>query len=1094
MANNNFKVDLSGMVREIQDMNRAMEQLGQIAQGVFNNLGRAADMFGSKMNQQGIPGKSGGSIVMPGQEQMLTARGQQAMSEASERSAAAVRLQQKMTNNPQGYMINAEDQIMRKSTSAQGTLYHYTGFDKQTLQQSIAAAQQSSAFAQSAQGFSAGNTPRSIDDFKLARGYNQKDLPRILGMSEDAAKLASNLGGIAGSTTNTNVQGALNSVKSDLLRQNEMFIANLSKYNSAGPGTDDQKKAFAELTKAMRDLEDAVDNANSISKDAARFGGGGGSGGSGGIGGQIAEFFQKNRRGIGAVTDLAVAGVSAYLAVDVATKRATYGKQMERDEAVANLASGSFQNLMASHDMSKAENLLRYRGDMITPGAFNYLGKGGLDRAMDSSRAMEKDKIDLLKSERNQALWSGFGQAVTGVGTGLALGSISGGLGLAAGVGGIIAGVGTMANAYYGSEYTAISGGLDGIKGGPMAQRAALAKLKAEEFSNAQKFQELELQMNPQKVMGTQEYLDRARAQNRAAALVGGYAMSGNSSSRVTLNDSEQKTLDDSIRASDAIKESLAKDRFATIPTPLLARSALLYAVDRNISTRSSSDRWVGEQNIKDNLERKIIGIDDSIERQEARYSRRGPDSYATSLGMSESEFMISNAEMINAMGFKNSDNQAQTSGLLRMSKGGMGDFGQLLGNLTSLNKSSGGNDNYDQLRRIMAAGVSAGFDTSRVAMQFVQTTSELSRSLGITSADSLAKGLSFGATALSQTGKADERTLGLAAKGMSDLAAYTSDASGTTGALKLMGIYGAGGRLGQGGGILSASSSEELLQFQKELMGSGKLSDKAADVVRLLGGDTPENRKSALGQVTGALQGSTVGLRGVVEGNFAANTALQKKYGVTSVNELMMKSRGFVGKQKDDFMRDLTAITADAAQSNDLPRELGQGLGSFMMRSESGYTSEADMNKMNKLIAEGLKKSINPADIEMKRFVSQMYKETTFESSKRAVSMGEYKNYLKSGGQASLSAMMGDTETPITSASIAKAEGDALTGDKNAQAFLKDAEKEIAKMSRFDLATQAAAQADAVAQSGASKVYVTNLLEIQQYMRPLTGRDEFNK
>lgn len=1099
MANNGFKVDLSSMVREIQDMNRAMEQLGQVAQGVFSNLGRAADMFGSKMNQQGIPGKSN-SVILPGQDQMLTSRGAQAMSEAAERSGAAIRLQQQMALNPQGYMTNGEDQIMRRTQGANGTTYSYTGFDKGTLQQSILASQQSAQQSQNAQfgGFAPG-IPRA-NDYKLAAGYNQRDLPRILGMSEDAAKLASNLGGMAGSSTNASVQNALNSVKGDLLRQNETFISNLTRYNSAEAGSDDQKKSFAELTRTMRDLENSVEDANNIAKDAKRFGGGGG-GGSGGFKNFLAQHKEEFGTAIKSVLGITTAGVGGYLATDAALKRATYGKELERDESTASLASKSFQQLMNSHDMTKVENLLKYRGDMIFPDQFKYLGRGGFDNAFNTSGGITKDKLDLLQAERRQAMFGGISQIVGGIGTGVALGAMSGGLGLLSGVSGIAGGMNSLAQGYIGSQYTAASGGLEGGFGGFMAnmmgsspaarrhaREAAVAQMQNEQFSNAQMLQDLELQRNPNKLMGTQEYLDRTRAMNRSADLVGGYAMTANTGLSMS---GRSRAMFDAASAQGQRNRALEGTIVPRTPLVLTAENRIAAIKDDMENNPDAFRQWSRQSgDLRKTISRSDLSVASQMEAARGEASRGGRDSYATSLGMSESEFMMTNAGLTNAMGSRAS--YAQTARLLSMSKGGLGSTEALMGSLTALNRVSGGADNTKQLEQIMAAGVSAGFDKSRVAMQFVQTTTELTRSLGLQSADSVARSLSFGASSISQTGRADERTLAMAAKGMGELANYTGSNSGTVGAMKLMGAYGAGSTLGQGAGILTNSSSAELIQYQRELGGSGALSDKAMNIVRLLGGDTPENRRRALSQVSGSLAGSTAGLRGTMEGSFAQNSALQKKYGVTSIAALMQVGKGFVGKQKDDFIHDMMAMGSESAAGNGMSSEMGQQFASQLLQTDAGFNSEADVNKLNKTIRAGVNKSVNPADVGMQRFIQQMYGQAKFDSAKTPIGMREYKDFLDAGGNATLSASYGGKQTTVTKDSLANAEILAAKGDKNAQGFLDDAKQEVSKMSRFDLAQQA--QANSQAQEGAQKVYVTNMYQVSQYLKPMDMPKNFNR
>lgn len=1119
MSNNNFKFDLSGMTREIQEINRALEQMGIVAQNVFNTVGRAADLMGTKVNQ---PIKSS-SVILPGTDQMMTATGQQAMSEAAERSYDAIRLQQRMTKNPQGFITNGDDQIMKKTMGANGSpLYSSTGFTTQEFKRSLAAAQASAPPVIT-------NAPSSPfisgrDDYSLARGYNQKDLPRLLGASEDSSKLIQKLDSISSSTTNANVGGAVGAIKSELAKQNEAFINALTRYNSAAPDTDDQRKSFAQLTKQMSSLESAIDDANQIAKDSGRFSGGGGGSGGGnkGIGSQFWEFLQKNSRIISSAVGLGVAGASAYYGTGVGLRNATFGKEMAYDQSRSSLASASFKQLQDSYDMSRAENMLKYRGDILFPGDFKYLGAGGFQRALGFAGGMQKDAIEKMQAERTLGMIGGVGGILGGLGTGLAMSAINPALGLLSGVGGVVGGVNSITSSYLNSPLTAMNGGLSsgplGYIGGMMgisqrsmrmSQSAALSEFQNKQFSDAQMAQDLELQRNPDKLLGTQEYLDRTRAQNRAAELVGGYAMSAtsmdgrpaiptrirNATIRAAgINRNARALQERGIDAADRAADqgyAIARDSFSL--NPLNSMMDSVSTVSRLLAGGLTSQTGLfSPSDDSKMLAQKAARRAQETQAEEDSYKqitlrenvRRNS---AISLGMSGSDYIYANAQATNALGGGAMASDSETYRLLSMSKGGLGSYESILGNLSGLNRVSGGSDNISRLEQIMATGVAAGFDKSRVATQFVQTTLELSKSLNVTSADNVARSLTFGASSVSLSGRADEKSLAESAKGIQDLAAFTSNTSGMTGSLGLMGIYGAGGRIGTGGGMLNSASTEQLMDYEQQLS-SGSITDpRLKSILANAGGD----KDAVLKQIRGATTGKNAGLRGQMDAIIAQGNGVAKKYGATTFDELLNKGRGLTGKARSDFMFDITSLGKEAAAGNGISEELGAQFGAQQMRQYAGFDSAADMKAMNGVIARGKALSINPAQVRMREFVESMYQGSRFDSAKKPVSMDEYKTYLDSGGTPLLSGRYGNDKLQIDQGSISAMEAKAKAGDAAAQSFLDDAKNQIGQVSRFDLAQNA--QASQQAQEGAQRVYVTNMYQISSYMKGLDPRANNN-
>jgi hypothetical protein len=106
---------------------------------------------------------------------------------------------------------------------------------------------------------------------------------------------------------------------------------------------------------------------------------------------------------------------------------------------------------------------------------------------------------------------------------------------------------------------------------------------------------------------------------------------------------------------------------------------------------------------------------------------------------------------------------EATGNSLIKMSRSGYGSMEQLLGNMSTLSGISGKGNSLSDLKAILGAAVSAGFDGSRLGQKFVETTAKVAGSLNLIDVGSMGKNLG---TMASNFGNG-ERGLAQAASGL---------------------------------------------------------------------------------------------------------------------------------------------------------------------------------------------------------------------------------------------------------------------------------------------------------------------------------------
>lgn len=196
-----------------------------------------------------------------------------------------------------------------------------------------------------------------------------------------------------------------------------------------------------------------------------------------------------------------------------------------------------------------------------------------------------------------------------------------------------------------------------------------------------------------------------------------------------------------------------------------------------------------------------------------------GALSVGANLGFSVDEFDLMRAQAQNAGGVgAGPDNSGlRTQRLVQMSRSGRGSFEQLLGNVTAISKISGTGGNEQLLERIMSNAVASGFDKSRTAQEFVQTTTGIASSMGLTNVGGVSRQIG----AISSLAGTGERGLSEAARGFQSIEGIRNNVLSRS--LESVNLSKLGVKYGTGAvdqlGVLSVAKQQDVL---KELQAAG--------------------------------------------------------------------------------------------------------------------------------------------------------------------------------------------------------------------------------------------------------------------------------
>lgn len=441
-------------------------------------------------------------------------------------------------------------------------------------------------------------------------------------------------------------------------------------------------------------------------------------------------------------------------------------------------------------------------------------------------------------------------------------------------------------------------------------------------------------------------------------------------------------------------------------------------------------------------------------------------DTVFSRLEMAPHEFMQSANMVTNVLG--NSTGTAgggirasidTTERMVALGRSGLGDFQSMLGNVAAINRTSGGQDNIARLEQVLGSAVAAGFDKSRTAQMFVQTTNDISRSMNVTNVGFTGQILGQSARLMSTTGLADERSLSAAAAGMGTYAQFTAQRGGLVGAFKSASMFAAGATLGGGAGILSGLSSMEAASMLAELENnSTPITNPKLN--RLI---TMQGREGAANQIRAIRSGSNMATRSVMNmmgGKFdSVLSAMQDA-----------KSRGD-DKQFNALQQNFLARANDVGETMGLGGNAGEAW-AIQEMADRKIISQVDASGMlQQKINSGMNAFADPAKQRLRSYLDGITKD--FVGSTRGVRGKQYDEYIAAGGTP-LSVSMNYEKfagRPITPQALEDAR-------KNNKELFDAMTGTLDNTSSLDL-VRGASLANAQLQGDSQKVYLTNAREL---------------
>lgn len=381
-----------------------------------------------------------------------------------------------------------------------------------------------------------------------------------------------------------------------------------------------------------------------------------------------------------------------------------------------------------------------------------------------------------------------------------------------------------------------------------------------------------------------------------------------------------------------------------------------------------------------------------------------GYDSVLSRLEMAPHELMQNMNMVTSVMGNRRTGNAANlavgrrfeglqasigdTERMTLLGRSGLGDFQSLVGNVASLNRVSGGQNNLGQLEQILGSAVQAGFDKSRTAQMFVQTTTELAKSLNITNVSSLAGLVGRSAEMMSVSGIADERSLAAAAQGMSAYGNMTSSRGGLVGALKTAQIFSAGSLIGSGAAILSGVSAPEASSMLAEVESGNISNPKLNRLMTLQGGDKEAIKRQLKGVREGGntvMRGLTSAFGGAEFGQTMTEMTAAKQAGNTKNLEVLQKK--FLARANE--MGELQGMGGAGGEAWAMQEMADKGI------VDTNVAKDVIEQKMNR----GYDMFHDPAKQNVRKYLDGLLRD--FRGNTKGVTMGQYEEYMSAGGVA---------------------------------------------------------------------------------------------
>lgn len=1058
MANNNLKFDLGSTVRQVAELNQALQALGQVAQTLFSNLGSLTDAFGSKVTNaaQNVNQATGGSG-------MMTQTGQQQAANVIRDRFMNKIIRSDLESGGGKYMVS-DGNVMERMVTAGGTIWRGTGrtaegvFRNETAEGAMASAiaRSSTPAAPSTPSFN----PTQTGSIRNAPGYNIADVPRLVasqggigGISDSLAKSIESLNK-TNNESNRNLASVLDKIRSDLNANNEKFTQVFQEYSSKSaldPSSDEYKEYMSRLTNAMKSLEDSIDAAKEGSRNAPPPPGGGGGG--------FTDMINRWGGVAGAVGGLAVGGAQAYYSVSAAYQNALHGRQLEQAQLYGQFTQAGYGQMKRMMDVNSAEGLLLSKGDKLLPGEFLFQGVSGRNRALELGRGMNEESREIQRLERERGFWGSVGQ----IGTGAMIGAAgvaglvpSGGASTAMAAGGmhqVMSGVTGILTNDITSPYTLREGGgaLTNYVGGRLvkgysekaawAQRAELTRDFVDQQSRAQEFSEAELKARQPLVDAMQGLLDAQSARREAARLIGGHRTrrlteySGAYFDLGRANRMEANAAD--------VYEDITTGFGDSFDTSLIPGSRQNFGGRRLVKTR--------EQVLKEA----------EAEREHAlgRLPWIGK-------GMTQAEWIGAHAQT--TLGMRGRSATDREVGIMAsMELAGLGSISQnaaLMGGMGGV-AGGGGKDNYNNFMKAMSSAISIGFDDSRMSKQFVQSTAELARSVGTTNIGGMANLIGLTAQIGGKGGRADELSLSQAMSGFQTLAGVTGQTGGFIGAMKLKGAYGMGASFGEGAGILNQSNAVQSWAAWRDLKTKGDSNDiRARSLIEMHG------KEKATKLLEENVRSSTTGLVGVYDQQARAG-------GRSDLNSELTRISGMKkGAAQTKAVNQVIARMTEVASTMGLSPEAGMAFTGMALDMFGGQgISGRGAGYVEKWSQSREQAAIDAGKVSQQKFIANLNATNLGELSRRATKE-DYFQSIKDGGWS----IRSKDNIMVTEQYYKSLEERAKKGEANAREELKDIDTKISHISNTELVQRAV---EAGLYRGEQKVWIQNWFAMENIM-----------
>lgn len=617
---------------------------------------------------------------------------------------------------------------------------------------------------------------------------------------------------------------------------------------SAAGATEKDTKFAAAAVEALKELGQALNTvekqAKKASKELKEFDGGEGGGGGPTFSEQAKKTLMVGAKILTGATSVAIGGLTAYSALDVAAKSEMLGKEGMLSENLMRERGLRQATAISRFSLEDPVNLFKQAGDVLFPGMTKYAGVSGRETGIAEGTQLGLDQLGLSKALLTKARWGAAGQAAGGVaqvagGIGSAIGG--GPMGMAIGASTAAAGMGSMSNALtgylstqVGNEWAQLQGGtIKGIAGWTQdmtpEQIQKASRLNANVILSAKRAQALqyheeklnqEVQANPILVTAMQEYQKMVSVRQRGVELVGTHAWTEKDIVPALYSRPKKDALMDSLYGPIAASATSIR---ADDPVDAEAKRRALYSDVSPVSLKglgSLEEDYRRQKNLLDpnpntlqHMEREISAKKATIDAARNSTNSVTPwslefletvknapttrQTYASERGMSIPEYQGTANMVSNFVNTSGKIGLEKVNSMIDLSRSGLGDMSALLGNLSAMNRISGGQDNIEQLKMVLGTAVSMGFDRSRTAQQFVQTTQGVAEALKLTRVDLTGAHLKDSAKWQSATLKADERSLAQAAQGMTAYDQLTSSKTGVFANVKAIRLMGAGASTG---------------------------------------------------------------------------------------------------------------------------------------------------------------------------------------------------------------------------------------------------------------------------------------------------------